>query len=40
MINYCDKHKHIYPDKIIFETNQWSKKEDQNKIISKLKDRT
>ena len=39
VINYCDKYKHTYPDKIIFETNQWSNADVQNEIITKFKNR-
>ena len=39
IISYCDKNKHTFPDKIIFETNKLSKKEEQEKVIFKLKDR-
>lgn len=39
MISYCDKNTHVYPDKIIFETNIHSKKEDQDRIISRLNNR-
>ena len=39
MIDYCDKHDHIFPKKIIFETNVNTPVKEQNQIISKLEER-
>ena len=39
MISYCDKHPHVYPIRVQFESNGLSDAERERKVIRKLEER-